>query len=125
MFYTDEEHAEAFQTLVKEHKKATDKEYFTAYYVLTADPELRKKALRFVKADGIEWERIRRQDWSSGYRLLLELTETLFHSEGEARLAYGLGTWDDTLYAVALQSIRMRREGTEPNREGGTVDYAV
>lgn len=109
MFYIDEEHAEVFQTLIQKFGKAGDREYLAAYYVLTADAELRRKAARYVKPDGIEWPHIWAQDWSSGFRLLLKLAESLFLSSGSVDLAYGLKTWDDERFNLAMQAIQIRR----------------
>lgn len=91
--------------------KANDNEYLAAFYVLTADEELRRKRAQFVGKDGIDWLNIFFQDWSSGYRLLLELTQSLFQSSGQINFAYGLRTWDEERFTLAMQAIYISRNG--------------
>ncbi|KLU61438.1 hypothetical protein CEB3_c21170 [Peptococcaceae bacterium CEB3] len=110
MYFVDEEHERTFRILVEEHDRTGDREYLAAYYVLTADEELRRKTLRFVRKDGIPWLLIWEQDWSSGYQLLLKLAEHLFMG-GEVDLVRGVRTWGDTLYKIAIQAIEVRRKG--------------
>lgn len=110
-FFLDDEHEEIFYRLVSKKFKENDKEYSAAFYVLTADHELRKKGMFHIKPDGIDWEGIWDNDWSSGYRVLLQLAESLFKSSGRVDLVYGLGTWGDELYRVAMQAIEIRRAG--------------
>lgn len=107
MYFSDEKHATEFKQLGKTH----DNEYLAAYYILTADEELRRKAARYIKTDGINWEGIWNQDWSSGYALLLKLAQCLFQSSGSVDLAYGLKTWDDERFNLAMQAIYIRRNG--------------
>ncbi len=111
MFFVDQEHEKEFKTFVRRYDKSGDKEYLAAYYVLTANDELRRKAARYIKPDGIGWPRIWEQDWSSGYRLILQLGESLFQSSGEVEFAYGLRTWDDELFQVAIEAVMLRRKG--------------
>ncbi|HVJ49225.1 hypothetical protein [Desulfitobacterium sp.] len=110
MFFIDDEHEETFYLLVSRKFKENDPEYEAAFYVLTADNELRKKGMPFITPDGIDWEGIWNNDWSSGYRILLKLTESLFKSSGSVELAYGLGVWGEELYRVAMQAIGIRRK---------------
>lgn len=91
--------------------KTQDKEYLAAFYVLTADEELRRKGAQYVGRDGIYWKSIFEQDWSSGYKLLLELTQSLFQSSGQIEFAYGLRTWDEERFNLAMQAIYIRRSG--------------
>lgn len=111
MYFIDENHEEVFRHLFQRLGKAQDKEYLTAFYVLSADGELRRKGATCIRRDGIDWESIFQQDWSSGYRLLLELAQSLFQSSGQVNLAYGLHTWDDERFKVAMQAIALRRNG--------------
>ena len=111
MFFIDQEHENSFKAIVQQFGKSKDREYLAAYYVLVADDELCSKAAQHINRDGINWSAIWGQDWSSGYRLLLELTESLFKSAGEVRLAYSLRIWDDDLYDLAMQAIYIRRRG--------------
>lgn len=111
MFFLDQEHENSFKSIIERFGRATDREYLAAYYVLVADGELRRKAARHIHLGGIKWDAIWQEDWSSGYRLLLELTESLFRSGGEINLAYGLRTWDENLFQVAMQAIFLRRNG--------------
>jgi len=111
VYFLDNKHAEEFQYLLQRLEKARDKEYLAAFYVLTADEELRRKGAEFVGQDGIDWRSIFGQDWSSGYRLLLELAQSLFQSSGQINLAYGLRTWDEARFNLAMQAIHIRRNG--------------
>ena len=113
MYFTDEKHDEDFHLLFQGLGKTQDNEYLAAFYVLTADEELRRKGAQFVGRDGIDWRSIFCQDWSSGYRLLLELTQSLFQSSGHIDLAYGLRTWDEERFKLAMQAIYIRRNGLE------------
>lgn len=111
LFFLDEEHEKTFSLLVSQKSKKKDSEYATAFYVLTADAELRKKGMKYITSDGINWEGIWENDWSSGYRVILQLAESLFKSSGRVDLVYGLGTWGEELYQVAMQAIQIRRKG--------------
>ena len=111
MYFLDEEHRKEFHRLFGRLEKAHEKEYLAAFYVLTADEELRKKGAQFVGRNGIDWQSIFCQDWSSGYRLLLELAQSLFQSSGQIDFADGLCTWDDVRLNLAMQAIYVRRKG--------------
>ena len=111
MYFIDKKHAEEFHLLFQGLDKAQDNEYLVAFYVLTAYEELRRKGAQFVGRDGIDWQGIFSQDWSSGYRLLLELTQSLFRSSGKIDFAYGLRTWDEERFSLAMQAIYVRRNG--------------
>ena len=111
MFFVDQKHAEEFLRMYQRLAKAQENEYLAAFYVLTADEEMRRKGAQLVGRDGIAWESIFYQDWSSGYKLLLELAQSLFQSSGQINLAYGLCTWDEIRFNVALQAIQIRRNG--------------
>jgi len=112
-FFVDQEHQDAFLHLVIFHNCAKDREYTAAFYILAADSELRKKGARFITDGGIDWNRIDRQDWSHGYKLLVSLAKHLFRSSGKIELVQGMGTWGDNLYNVAMQAIRIRKQGME------------
>ncbi|MDR3543314.1 MAG: hypothetical protein P4L69_20490 [Desulfosporosinus sp.] len=109
MYFDDEKHKEEFHHLFQRLGKAQDKEYLAAFYVLTAEEELRRKGAKFVGQGGINWQRVFSQDWSSGYRLLLKLAQSLFQSSGKIELAYGLQTWDEARFNLAIQAILVRR----------------
>ncbi|MDR3543394.1 MAG: hypothetical protein P4L69_20925 [Desulfosporosinus sp.] len=111
MYFEDEKHAEEFNHLFQRLGKGQDKEYLAAFYVLTADEELRRKGAQLVGQGGIDWRSVFSQDWSSGYRLLLELAQSLFQSSGKIDLAYGLRTWDEERFNLAIQAIHVRRNG--------------
>ena len=111
MYFVDSDHEKNFTKLISHVERRWNKEYTSCLYVLAADEELRRKAARYIKQDGIDWEAIWEQDWSSGYRLLLQLAESLFKSSGSIELAYGLGIWGEELFLVAMQAIYIRRQG--------------
>jgi len=111
LFFLDDEHEEKFFRLVSGKFKENDKEYSSAFYILTADEELRRKGMKYITTDGIRWDGIWDEDWSSGYRVLLQLGESLFKSSGRADIVYGLGIWGDELYRIAMEAIRIRRSG--------------
>lgn len=102
MFFLDNNHEEAFRNLILLKGKGKDLEYASAYYVLMADNELRKKGMRHITEDGIDWESIWDNDWSNGYRVLLQLAESLFKSAGSVEMVYGLGIWGEELYRIAM-----------------------
>lgn len=111
VYFFDEKHAEEFHLMFQGLGKTQNKEYLAAFYVLTADEELRRKGAHHVGRNGIDWQGIFSQDWSSGYRLLLKLAQSLFQSSGQIELAYGLRTWDEERFNLAMQAIYIRRNG--------------
>jgi len=111
MYFFNPQHQEAFHALVAKYKKSSDNEYMSAFYILSTDTEIRHKTDKHVTYTGIDWEGIWQYDWSSGYRLILELGETLFKSSGSFELAQGLNTWDEYRFEVAMQAIRIRKNG--------------
>ncbi len=72
-----------------------DPEYSSAFYVLTCSEEMREKALPYISSDGIDWESMREQnDFSTGYRLLVQLANNLFSYSGDVNLASVDGTFE-------------------------------
>ena len=87
MYFLDQKHAEKFHRLFQRLGKAQNKGYLAVFYVLTVDEELRREGAQFVEQDGVDCRSIFYQDWSSGYRILLELAQSLFQSSGYIELA--------------------------------------
>ena len=109
MYFFNQAHQDDFYSLIAKYKKNTDKEYMAAFYILSADTEIRHKVDRCITYAGIDWECVFQEDWSSGYRLLLELAETLFKSSGTFDLAHALNAWDEYRFEIAMQAIRIRK----------------
>lgn len=113
MYFFNQQHQDVFKSLVDKFRKQSDNEYLSAFYILSSDAEIRHKTSHYISYDGIDWERIFLQDWSSGFRLIVKLAETLFKSSGSFDLAYGLNTWDEYRFEIAMQAIKIRRDGIQ------------
>lgn len=115
IYYTDAEHKQQLKSLIEKTNKTyqdgiVDNYYLVAYYILTSSSELRKKALKFVNQDGIDFTEIRQQDFSSGYKILLDLAEELFNNGAKASISSIVDRLDEDNFNVAIQAIELKRE---------------
>lgn len=112
MQFLDNAHHSEFNRLLLRYSRMNDPEYSSAFYVLTCSEEMRMKALPFISSDGIDWESMRKHnDFSTGYRLMIQLANNLFSYSGEINLASMIGTFDAEFYQILLNAIEIRRKG--------------
>lgn len=117
IFYKTKEHKEILISTLKNIKRVypqydneVDLYYLPALYLLTSDEEIRKKSLPFVSDEGIDFEKIKKNDFSSGYVTLVKLAYHLFNSANESpEIIELIGRLDKDNFELALQAIRLRR----------------
>lgn len=71
---------------------------------------MRAKTLKHIDAEGIDFDGIRQQDFSSGYRILLDLAEELFNHGAKASISSIVDRLDEENFTVAIQAIKLKRE---------------
>ncbi len=92
------------------YRNKIDIDYLPALYVLTSDKELRDKCLRFIDHEGIDFPLMKKTiDFSSGYRVLVDLAHHLFNSGCDVSPMAIIRNLDGDNFEVAMQAICLRR----------------
>lgn len=113
MYFKDGQHQEKLFSLLEKYNKADSKEYSAAYYILTSDNELRRKAAAYISSDGIDFMlMLEHEDFSSGYRNMIDAAMSLFNSGAKVNLP-DLCWLDEDNFNVILEAINIRRYGIE------------
>lgn len=115
LYYVDQEHKKNLKSLIEKTNKIysdgiVDNYYLVAYYVLCSSAEMRAKALKYINQDGIDFDGIRQQDFSSGYKILLDLAEELFNHGANASVSNITDRLDEDNFNLAIQAIKLKRE---------------
>lgn len=116
LFFNDQIHKDELRELLvkygrvnsKTHK--VDRYYLSAFYILTSDSELRRKCLGFINEDGIDFEEMmKRNDFSSGYLVLIKLAFHLFNEEIAVTPIDIIDYLDRQCFIIAMNAILARR----------------
>ncbi|MBO0777260.1 MAG: hypothetical protein J2P37_00330 [Ktedonobacteraceae bacterium] len=101
---------DAMQQIEKIDSGRLDPEYGAAIYVLTADLATWYKAQGYIKRDGILFEEmLQNQDWSGGYRVLIQWAANLFNEHAASCNPVELMRLDESNFEVALAALKIRR----------------
>lgn len=123
IFFLDQKHRESLvyylENLNQIHPNGScDPYYLSALYILTMDDEFRSKSRRYIvdgsdgKESGIYFERMSKQDFSSGYRDMLNLAWNLFnYSKKMKDIASMICRLDGKCFQVVIQAIFLRKWG--------------
>lgn len=116
LFFTDSTHKANLMEYLRKlgrinpQTNRLDTYYLSALYILTSDEEMRRKCLQFVNEDGIDFEvMIARNDFSSGYLVLVELASHLFNERITVTPMEMIDHLDETGFQIALNAILARR----------------
>ncbi|MDK2919608.1 MAG: hypothetical protein PWQ37_2341 [Candidatus Petromonas sp.] len=117
IFYKTKKHREILIKTLKnikrvypQYKNEVDLYYLPAIYLLTSDEEIRKKSLHYISDEGIDFQKIKSNDFSSGYVILVQLAHHLFDSANESpEIMELISRLDKDNFELALQAIRLRR----------------
>ncbi len=96
-----------------------DPEYGAALYILTAHTSLWQKAQHYISPYGIDIESmLRKVDFSSGYRYLVELAGNLFNGTIQSSPVDWVTLTDEENFKVAISALFLRRERAHINDFG-------
>lgn len=115
VLYEDENHRNIVIELLEKYKKIyakydneIDLEYYPAFYLLSASM-LKDKTLKYITLDGIDFNSMLKEDFSSGQTLLIRLARELFNNGDNAPIIDLIGTLDELHWGLALEAIKLRR----------------
>lgn len=119
IYYKDGKHKDTLKELLIKYKKVyekynneVDQYYLPAFYIFTADEELRRKCLPYITSDGILFNKMEtEQDFSSGPSVLIKLAHQLYNEGDKADIMDIIGILDKENFKVALQVIELRKYG--------------
>ena len=117
IYYKDEDHRNKLKELLIKYKKVyakynneVDQYYLPTFYILTSDPELRRKSYRYITDEGIKFNQMTdEQDFSSGPMELIRLAHQLFNNGDQADISRIISVLDEENFQVALQAIILKR----------------
>ena len=109
IYFVNLRHRTNFQELCNRVSRTRYKDYRTAAYILSL-PDLYQKALPYFSDEGFNSAEMFQQDFSSGFKILLELAVELFGGRDcNFDLNHAISTLDDDNFRVMLQAISIRR----------------
>lgn len=119
IYYKDNEHKNKLKELLIKYKKVyekynneVDQYYLSAFYIFTADEELRRKCLPYITNDGILFNKMEtEQDFCSGCNQLIKLAHQLFNEGDKVDIMNLIGILDRENFKVAMQAIELRKYG--------------
>lgn len=122
-YFSDKKHKENTINLIKDFRRyyadnSVDTEYLAAYYILSIDESLRTKCYQYINDGGIDFPTMKKkQGFSSGQKILVDLAHALFRSEGKVDIGTLICSTGVDYFEVAMQAIRFRRSIVAFNEE--------
>jgi hypothetical protein len=112
IYFKSAEHKERFSEIVSTSTRYLadgylDREYGSAFYILTCDYHLWDQAQVYFLPHGIDFEKMQNSVLSDGYHVLVDLAGNLFNESIRVNIAE-LWRLDDDNLKVAMQSLRLR-----------------
>ena len=117
IFYSHGKHKEEVRAKLKELNKIYQKNgneidlyYLPVFYLFYGTEDLKRKCIRYVKSDSIDFQKMYEEvDFSSGEKILVNLAHNLFNNGVSVALLDIIATLDDENFKMALQAIILRR----------------